>query len=221
MARRPHYCYHLELSVNQMNVEMDSPAGWPPTSPFIPYGWRPPRCDRCRRLTKWFGRGASWNEISLENCCRVCSLEKAVFEARAVVHAVCPPGRRPSSKHFLSKWFRVLRHAHLETLIWEWAIGTPKLCEMHVQEHIWMKMLQGKYVWDFDCGEAVRDPFSGYFGVNSVNLVGDGEPVQLWVLWGTELAKRHRTRDLRQGHRNTILHLVIRYLGPFQHWMIR
>ena len=92
---------------------------------------------------------------------------------------------------------------------------------MHVQEHIWMKMLKGKYVWDFDCGEAVRDPFSGYFGVNSVNLVGDGEPVQLWVLWGTELAKRHRTRDLRQGHRNTILHLVIRYLGPFQHWMIR
>ena len=218
MARRPHCCYHLELSVNQMNVEMDSPAGWPPTSPFIPYGWRPPRCDRCRQLTKWFGRGASCNEISLENCCRVCSLEKAVFEARAVVHAVCAPWRMPSSKRLP---VRVLRHAHLETLIWEYAIGTPKLCEMHVQEHIWMKMLQGKYVWDFDCGEAVRDPFSGFFGVNSVNLVGDGKPVQLWVLWGTELAKRHRTRDLRQGHRNTILHLVIRYLGPFQHWMIR
>ena len=205
-----------------MSVEMDSPVGWPhawpPTSPLIPYGRPPPRCDRCRRLTIWFGRGAPWNDIPLENCCRVCSLEKAVFEARAVVHAVCAPWRRPSSKRLP---VRVLRHAHLETLIWEYAIGTPKLCEMHVQEHIWMKMLKGKYVWDFDCGEAVRDPFSGFFGVNSVTLVGDGEPVQLWVLWGTELAKRHRTRDLRQGHRNTILHLVIRYLGPFQHWMIR
>ena len=219
MARRPHCCYHLELFVNQMNVEMDSPAGWPPTSPFIPYGWRPPRCDRCRRLTKWFGRGASCNEISLENCCRVCSLEKAVFEARAIVHAVCAPRRRPSSKHLP---VRVLRHEYLETLIWEYAIGTPRMCEMHVQEHIWLKMLRGKYVWKhFDCGNAVYDPFSGFFGVNSVNLVGNGgPPVQLQVLFGTELAKRHHTRDVTRRRRYRILHLVIQYLGPFRHWMI-
>ena len=117
---------------------------------------------------------------------------------------------------------------------------------MHVQEHIWMKMLKGKYVWDFDCGEAVRDPFSGWFGVNSVNLVGnDGPPVQLWVLWGTELAKRRNTgttqytttgtalvryrnlygnwttmSDSKVGQDSCILYLVIRFLGPFQHWMI-
>ena len=190
---------------------MDSPGGWP-------HGV-PPRCDRCRRLTKWFGRGAPWNDIPLENCCRVCSLEKAVFEARAVVHAVCAPRRRPSSKHLP---VRVLRHEYLETLIWEYAIGTPRMCEMHVQEHIWLKMLRGKYVWKhFDCGNAVYDPFSGFFGVNSVNLVGNGgPPVQLQVLFGTDLAKRHHTRDVTRRRRYTILHLVIQYLVPFRHWMI-
>ena len=220
MARRPHCCYHLELFVNQMNVEMDSPAGWPPTSPFIPYGWRPPRCDRCRRLTKWFGRGASWNEISLENCCRVCSLEKAVFEARAVVHAVCAAKKKHGKDRRLL--VRVLRDQCLETLIREYAIGTPRMFEMHVQEHIWLKMLRGKYVWKhFDCGNAVYDPFSGFFGVNSVNLVGNGgPPVQLQVLFGTDLAKRHHTRDVTRRRRYTILHLVIQYLGPFRHWMI-
>ena len=93
---------------------------------------------------------------------------------------------------------------------------------MHVQEHIWMKVLRGKYVWNFDCGEAAYNPFSGYFGVNSVNLVGrTGRPVQLQVLFGTKLPEKYRTRDLfdRSGH--TILHLVIQYLGPFQPWMIR
>ena len=198
-----------------MSVEMTSPVA----RPMIPYGWPPPRCDRCRRLTRWFGRGAPWNDIPLENCCRVCSLEKAVFEARAVVHAVCAPRRRPSSKHLP---VRVLRHEYLETLIWEYAIGTPRMCEMHVQEHIWLKMLRGKYVWKhFDCGNAVYDPFSGFFGVNSVNLVGNGgPPVQLQVLFGTELAKRHHTRDVTRRRRYTILHLVIQYLGPFRHWMI-
>ena len=185
----------------------------------IPDDGPPARCDRCRRLTRWFGRGAPWNDIPLENCCRVCSLEKAVFEARAVVHAVCAPRRKPSSKHLP---VRVLRHEYLETLIWEYAIGTPRMCEMHVQEHIWLKMLRGKYVWKhFDCGNAVYDPFSGFFGVNSVNLVGNGgPPVQLQVLFGTELAKRHHTRDVTRRRRYTILHLVIQYLGPFRHWMI-
>ena len=201
-----------------MSVEMTSPVARP-RYPLIPYGWPPPRCDRCRRLTRWFGRGAPWNDIPLENCCRVCSLEKAVFEARAVVHAVCAPRRRPSSKHLP---VRVLRHEYLETLIWEYAIGTPRMCEMHVQEHIWLKMLRGKYVWKhFDCGNAVYDPFSGFFGVNSVNLVGNGgPPVQLQVLFGTDLAKRHHTRDVTRRRRYTILHLVIQYLGPFRHWMI-
>ena len=155
-------------------------------------------------------------------------MEKAVFEARAVVHALCAAKKKHGKDRRLL--VRVLRDQCLETLIWEYAIGTPKLCEMHVQEHIWMKMLKGKYVWDFDCGEAVRDPFSGWFAVNSVNLVGnDGPPVQLWVLWGTELAKRRNTgvryrnttmSDSKVGQDSCILYLVIRFLGPFQHWMI-
>ena len=156
----------------------------------------------------------------------VCSLEMAVeiksllFDQRAVVDTMCAKDEQLP--------VQVLRDRILGALILEYAFHleygsrSPKLCEEHVQGHIWMRVLLGKYHWNFDCGEAVRDPFSGFFGVNSVNLVGDGEPVQLWVLWGTELAKRHHTRDgFGHGNRNTILHLVIRYLGPFQHWMIR
>ena len=148
-------------------------------------------------------------------------MEKAVFEARAVVHAVCAAKKKHGKDERLL--VRVLRDKWLETLIWEYAVGTPRMCEMHVQEHIWLKMLRGKYVWPhFDCGYAVYDTFSGYFGVNSVNLVGTGgSPVQLQVLFGTELAKRHHTRDLTQRRRYTILHLVIQYLRPFQPWMIR
>ena len=91
-----------------------------------------------------------------------------------------------------------------------------------MQEHIWMRVLRGKYVWNLDCNQAVYDPFSGYFGVNSVNLVGRyGRPVQLQVLFGTELPEKHRTKDLTDTSRDTILHLVIQYIGPFQPWMIR
>ena len=192
----------------------------------MPYGWLPDRCNRCRRLTMWFGCGAPWNDIALANCCMVCSLEMAVeiksllFDQRAVVDTMCAKDEQLP--------VQVLRDRILGALILRYAFHleygsrSPKLCEEHVQGHIWMRVLRGKYDWNFDCGEAVCDPFSGFFGVNSVNLVGRyGRPVQLQVLFGTKLPKKHRTRDLFDRSRKTILHLVIQYLGPFQPWMIR
>ena len=125
-----------------MGVEMTAPVARPLWT--IPDDGPPARCDRCRRLTRWFGCGAPWNGIPLENCCRVCSSEKAVFEARAIVHALCATKKKPGTDRRLL--VRVLRAKCLETLIWDYAIGSPKLFEMHVQEHIWMEMLKGKYV---------------------------------------------------------------------------
>ena len=218
-------------------------------------GWPPRRCEGCRRLTRWFGCGARWNDIGMERRCRVCSLQKDVLDLRAkkkaLVDTLCAAEKQrlplsiagfalhgdedqdQESPRTRTKRLpvRVLRDCYLWELILEYASRTPKLeygvlsaqlCEMHVQEHIWMKVLRGKYVWDFDCGEAAYNPFSGYFGVNSWKLVGrTGRPVQLQVLFGTELPAKHRTTDLTHTTRYTILHLVIQYLGPFQPWMVR
>ena len=180
----------------------------------------------------------------MERRCRVCSLQKDVLDLRAkkkaVVDTLCAAEKKRLPAGFAIHGDEdederlpvlVLRDCDLWELILEYASRTPKLeygvlsaklCEMHVQEHIWMKVLRGKYVWNFDCGKAAYNPFSGYFGVNSVNLVGrTGRPVQLQVLFGTELPEKHRTTDLTYTTRYTILHLVIQYLGPFQPWMIR
>ena len=240
---------------SQAEMRMMMTAGPHVPVPTLGTGWLPRRCEGCRRLTRWFGCGARWNDIGMERRCRVCSLQKDVLDLRAkkkaLVDTLCAAEKQrlplsiagfalhgdedqdQESPRTRTKRLpvRVLRDCYLWELILEYASRTPKLeygvlsaqlCEMHVQEHIWMKVLRGKYVWDFDCGEAAYNPFSGYFGVNSWKLVGrTGRPVQLQVLFGTELPAKHRTTDLTHTTRYTILHLVIQYLGPFQPWMVR
>ena len=87
------------------------------------------------------------------------------------------------------------------------------------QAKIWKKVLRGKYIWNFDCGAAEIHPFSGWFGVNSVNLVGPNSqhPVHLQVLFGVQLSPNNRKRRFEN---NSILDLVIDFLGAFQPWMV-
>ena len=176
----------------------------------MPYGWPPDRCNRCRRLTMWFGCGASWNDIALANCCMVCSLEMAVeiksllFDQRAVVDTMCAKDERLP--------VQVLRDHILGALILEYAIHleygsrSPKLCEEHVQGHIWMRVLRGKYDWNFDCGEAVCDPFSGFFGVSSVNFCGTLRPASstTGVVWNQTAKKAPDERFVRRKQKNNI-----------------
>ena len=131
-----------------------------------------------------------------------------------VSRSVLPRKQWPTNERFIRAW----------AMFWEsvLALLTPDVRKEYITKlvihPIWTQALRGKYVWSFDCGYARCDPFFGFFGVNSVNLVGKGPPVHLQVLFGVRCPAEN---GFRPFWKECLLDLVIEFLGPFQDYMLK
>ena len=185
------------------------------------------RCQRCRRLRCYFGNnhrlGVCWQctvEIHRRNFGRV--IGAAISTNRELADDSTP------------LFHQVLRKKHLWQLIIQYSCISTTLWHRKAQHNIWMRVLRGKYVWTFfDCGYAISDSFSGFFGVSSVNLVGPNSPfpVHLQVLYGVRIKIRpycSKSHDEYLRHElhlldylvpRNLLDLVIAFLGYYQTWM--
>ena len=172
----------------------------------------PNRCPRCRKPRCHFGLNTA------RGVCFQCCLELDELHL-SVARDKCCRQSSATMNTANARFNAVVHHKCIWKLILEFTICS-KSQNYRAQAKLWLKVLRGKWLWSFfDCDAAVSHEFSGWFGVNSVNLVGphSRHPVHLQVLFGVKLTAKNRKDRFIDS---SILDLVIDFLGAFQPWMV-